>query len=270
MVLIRWLFVFVVATCSAWAIELPGRKSTWHGFVRYDFEIQGRSVIVVSPGTAAAGRPWIWHGEFFGHRPEPDIVLLGRGFHVVYMRVPDLFGSPSAIGYWDTLYRELTQKHAFSTKPALVGLSRGGLYCFNWAATYPDRVACIYADAPVCDLHSWPLGRGQGAGNAAEVPKLLKAYGVASEEQLMARALNPIDRLEPLARAGVPLLVVYGDADKAVPWPENAGVVAERYRRLGGDISLIAKPGVGHVHGLDDSTPIIDFIYRHRSRRSHP
>ena len=28
---------------------------------------------------------------------------------------------------------ELTEKHGFSNKASLVGLSRGGLYCYNWA-----------------------------------------------------------------------------------------------------------------------------------------
>jgi hypothetical protein len=43
---------------------------------------------VVAPRVAAKGRPWAWHGEFFGHRPEPDIALLGQGFHLVYLSVP--------------------------------------------------------------------------------------------------------------------------------------------------------------------------------------
>jgi hypothetical protein len=32
--------------------------------------------------AAAPGRPWAWHGEFFGHKPAPDIALLGKGMHV--------------------------------------------------------------------------------------------------------------------------------------------------------------------------------------------
>ncbi len=41
------------------------------------------------------------------------------------------------------------------------------------------------------------------------------------------------------------------------------GVIAERYKALGGNITLIAKPGVGHVHGLDDSTPLVEFLDNH-------
>ncbi len=36
------------------------------------------------------------------------------------------------------------------------------------------------------------------------------------------------------------------------------------YQALGGDITLIAKSGVKHhPHGLEDSTPIVEFIERH-------
>ena len=93
--------------------------------------------------------------------------------------------------------------------------------------------------------------------------KLLAVYGVASEDELLQRANNPIDRLQPLAKAGVPILHVSGDADEIVPLPENTGFVQERYRQLGGSMQVIIKPGVGHVHGLDDSTPIIEFIDEH-------
>jgi len=53
----------------------------------------------------------------------------------------------------------------FAEKPALIGLSRGGLYCYNWAIENPDKVACIYGDAPVCDMKSWPGGKGKGVGS---------------------------------------------------------------------------------------------------------
>ena len=65
------------------------------------------------------------------------------------------------------------------------------------------------------------------------------------------------------ADAHIPLLHVYGEADTVVPWDENTGVVAERYRKLGGSIVLIPKPGKGHhPHGLEDPTPIVEFILK--------
>ncbi len=242
----------------------PGKRSSWFGFERYDFEVDGRPVLVVRPKREAEGRPWVWHGEFFGHKPNPDIALLGRGFHVVYLSVPDMLGSPGAVVHWNALHRELTSKYHFAPKAALVGLSRGGLYCYNWAIANPDKVACLYGDAPVCDFRSWPGGKGKGPGSKRDWDLVLQRFGFKSDAEAMAYGGNPVDNLAPLATAKVPLLHVYGDADEVVPWDENTGVIAERYRKLGGDITLIAKPGVKHhPHGLDDSTPIVDFILRH-------
>lgn len=264
-------FVLGLLLSLAWGQDAPfaGKTSDWNGFTKYDFSFNDRPVTVVVPKEAAPGKPWVWHGEFFGHRPAPDVALLGRGFTIVYTQISDQFGSPTAIAHWNKLYGELTTKHGLAKKVALVGLSRGGLYCYNWASENPERVACIYADAPVCDVRSWPMGKlkptadGKRAGNSGEIPKLLKAYGVTTEDELLAKVLNPVDRLEPLAKAKIPLLHVYGDADVPVPWDENTGVIAERYKKLGGSIELIAKPGVGHVHGLDDPTPIVEFIHAH-------
>lgn len=241
--------------------RFPGQRSSWHGFERYDFTLNGRPVLVVCPPREAPGRPWVWHGEFFGHKPNPDLALLRHGFHIVYLGVPDMLGSPTAVAHWNTLHHELTSRYHFATKVALVGLSRGGLYCYNWAIANPDKVACLYGDAPVCDFKSWPGGKGKGPGSPRDWQLVLERYGFPSEADALAYPGNPIDNLAPLASANVPLLHVYGDADEVVPWDENTGVIAERYRHLGGSITLIPKPGVKHhPHGLDDSTPIIDFI----------
>lgn len=263
-----WLvFVFSVSLLAPTLVlaetdaPFPGKKSAWNGFDRYDFDVAGRPALVVVPRKSADGNPWVWHGEFFGHKPAPDIALLKQGFHVVYLSVPDRLGSPSAVEHWNSFYKTLTEQHGFAKKAALVGLSRGGLYCYNWAIANPDKVACIYGDAPVCDFKSWPGGKGQGKGSPRDWKLVLEHYGFKNEEEALAYEGNPIDQLEPLAKAKIPLLHVYGDADDVVPWDENTGVLAERYKKLGGSITLIGKKGVGHhPHGLEDSTPIVEFL----------
>jgi pimeloyl-ACP methyl ester carboxylesterase len=242
----------------------PGVRGKWQGFDRYDFEVNGPLVTVVAPRQAAKGKPWVWHGEFFGHKPDPDVALLEKGFHIAYMKVNDMLGSPAAVKHWDAMYALLTKTYSFNKKPALVGLSRGGLYCYNWAAANPGKVACIYADAPVCDFKSWPGGKGKGRGDAKNWQLVMQLWGFKDEAEALAYKGNPVDNLAPLAKNKVPLLHVFGDADDVVPWEENTGLVAERYRKLGGSIELIAKAGFGHhPHGLQDSTPIVNFILKH-------
>ncbi len=264
---VAWFGLFSVvfaAAMPAAEVQFGGQVSDWNGYEKHDFEVDGRPVLVVTPRAAAPGKPWVWHGEFFGHRPAPDIALLGKGFHIVYMQVPDMLGCPKAVAHWNAFYQELTSRYGLAKKAALVGLSRGGLYCYNWAIANPDKVACIYADAPVCDFKSWPGGKGKGKGSPGDWQLVMKQYGFATEAEALAYPDNPIDRLEPLAKAHVPLLHVFGDADDVVPWDENTGIIADRYRKLGGEIVLIRKPGIGHhPHGLDDSTPIVNFILQH-------
>jgi hypothetical protein len=179
------------------------------------------------------------------------------------MSVPDMLGSPRAVKYWNACYDTLTAQFGFAKKVALTGLSRGGLYCYNWATANPEKTACIYADAPVCDYKSWPGAFGKGKRSDRDWQLVLEQYGFKSDDEAKAYTHNPVDNLGPLASAKVPILHVFGDADEVVPWEENTGAMAERYKKLGGDISLIRKPGVKHhPHGLDDSTPIVDFVWK--------
>ncbi len=252
------------AAAPARTQSFPGKTSDYHGYRRYDFVVDGCQAIVVTPKQPAAGLPWIWRAEFFDHRPETDLALLAKGFHLVYIQVGNTFGCPSAMKHWDAFYRFLTEQHGFSPKPVLEGLSRGGLYVYNWAAAHPDRVGCIFGDNPVCDFKSWPGGKGKGPGSQGDWKKLIADYGFASEQEAMAFDKNPIDNLKPLADAKVPLIHICGDADEVVPFEENTVILKERYEKLGGSMTLIVKKGFKHhPHGLDDPTPIVEFILKH-------
>ena len=242
------------------SISFPGDKSLWNGYDRYDFIVDGRDCLVVTPKSAAPGKPWIWRTRFFGHEPQADVALLGKGFCVAYMDVQNMYGAPVAMQHMDVFYDFLTKRHGLSEKTVLEGFSRGGLFAFNWAARHPDCVSCIYVDAPVCNFKSWPGGKGKGIGSPDDWRRCLKVYGL-TEAEALAYKLNPIDTLAPLAKANVPLLHVVGDADDVVPLAENTAVVEQRYRALGGRITLIVKRGVGHQpHSLTDPTPIVNFI----------
>lgn len=257
---------FFIATLAAFAQEtnapFPGVKTEWHGCARYDFEVDGRKTLVVVPKQPAQGHPWIWRAEFFDHRPETDVALVEKGFHLVYMDVGNTFGCPDAMAHWAALHAFLVDR-GLSAKPALEGLSRGGLYVYAWAAAHPDKVSCIYGDNPVCDFKSWPGGKGKGPGSPDDWRSLISCYHFDSEQQALAYDKNPIDNLKPLAEAKIPVLHVCGDADEVVPFEENTVLLKGRYEKLGGHVELIIKKGFQHhPHGLDDPSPIVAFILK--------
>ena len=215
----------------------PGAVSRWNGFVRHDFQVDGVDVIVVEPEKPLTGRPWAWRGEFFGAYPNADIELLRNGWHLAYMKVPDLFGSPRAMRKWEKFYEVLVQKHGLSPRPGLIGLSRGALYGMAWAAEHPDRTLAVYLDNGVCDFKSWPGGRpkglGTGAGSPQEWEKLLRAFDFQNDREAIAYEGNPVDRLKPLVEARIPILLVYGDSDQTVPHRENSELIYQRYKDAG-------------------------------------
>ncbi len=244
----------MVASVSA------GDVQEWNGYERVDFELGGRASLVVLPKTPAEGKPWIWRMRFFGHEPQADIALLGKGFHVAFTDMPDLYGGLQAMAHMDAFYARVRAEYGLAEAVVLEGFSRGGLSAFNWPARNPDKVAAIYVDAPVCDIRSWPGGKGKGNGSPDDWERCKTVYGL-TEETAAGFAENPIDHLQPIAEAKIPILSVCGETDSSVPLGENTRVVETRYRELGGEITVIAKPhNEHHPHSLADPTRIVNFV----------
>ena len=76
---ISTLFVIAPAHGADWSDQ----QSAWHGFDRYDFQVDGRNCYVVVPPHPAPGNPWVWRARFPNYHPEADLILLERGFHVI-------------------------------------------------------------------------------------------------------------------------------------------------------------------------------------------
>ncbi|WP_233216518.1 alpha/beta hydrolase family protein [Blastopirellula marina] len=253
------------------AEQWPGKKSDWHGYERFDFSIDDRPAYVVVPQQAAAGNPWVWRARFPGFHAEADLLLLKRGFHVAYINTDNMFGSERAMKHWDKFYDALTEK-GLSRKVALEGVSRGGLFVYGWASRHPERVACIYADTPVCDIKSWPKGAGAGVGSQGSWDVLLKEYGLNNEEALKYDR-NPIDILAPIAEAKIPVLHIVSLNDQVVPPQENTFILAERYRKLGGEIEIMevqegTEKSQGHHFTHPNPQKVADFIEQYTANKS--
>jgi len=69
----------------------------------------------------------------------------------------------------------------------------------------------------------------------------------------------------------VPILYIINLADTVVPVDENAEIAIRTYRKLGGDVTVIRKPGLNHhPHSLRNPAPIVDFILQARGRFINP
>jgi pimeloyl-ACP methyl ester carboxylesterase len=252
-----------LATAGAYfnSASAQSTQSRYHGFKITNFEVNGCKACLVKPNHALHGKPWIWRTMFWDAFPTADLALLAAGFHLAFIDVGDTFGCPDAMKHFDVFYRTMTEEHGLAQKVALEGLSRGGLYAYRWGSENAEKVGALYGDAPVCDMKSWPGGKGKSPGDQAEWAKAIAAYHFSSDQEMLDFKGNPVDTLAPLAAAKVPVLHVCGDADSTVPVAENTDIVRQRYMALGGSFALILKHGCEHhPHGLRDPAPIVDFI----------
>lgn len=238
------------------------KVSSFFGFTDVEFVFQGHTAHLVLPKAAAKGKPWIWRARFWGHEPQTDVALLERGYHVAYCDVTELFGNQEAIALWNAFYKALHQM-GLSSKVALEGMSRGGVYAYNWAAVNPKKVSCIYADNPVLDLMSWPGGFGKAPGSKKDWELFKKDFGYQTDEEAKASKESPIHKIALIAKGGYPVLHVCGDKDELVPMEENTIPFEKMLLKAGGKITIIhKKEGKHHPHSLPNPEVIVDFILK--------
>jgi len=126
---------------------------------------------------------------------------------------------------WNAAYQLLTE-HGFSQKPVMEGTGTAAGEAYAWAIENPDKVACI-------------VGRN---------PAL---------RSLMSKT-SPLENLSPLAKAGVPLLHV---CDRTDPWfEEQTKVIEQRYKELGGEITVIINENDRRYPLAADRSRVVDFI----------
>ena len=238
----------------------PYESENFQGFELFNFELNQIKCKVVIPKKAASGHPWVLRARFWGHEPQTDVALLERGFHIAYCDVSDLYGGNEAVQRWNDFYKLMTAA-GLSKKVALEGMSRGGLIIYNWAVENSEKVACIYADAPVLDGTSWPGGLMDGKGSAPDWERFKAVYKIQSEAEIANFKGNPIHKTKEIAQAGFPMLHVVGETDKVVPIAENTTPFAKAVQQHGGNIKIISKPDNDHhPHSLKNPTPIVHFI----------
>lgn len=253
----------------------PVKEFNFHGYKGYEYDNEGVTYYIVKPHHTAVGNPWIWRARFWGHEPQVDIDLLEQGFHLTYCDVAELFGSPKAVARWNEFYG-LAVEAGLNKKVVLEGMSRGGLIIYNWAVRNTSKVACIYGDAPVMDIKSWPMNWGKCLDeNKRSMNLMFEAYGFSSVDEAMKWDKNPIDHARKIAKAKIPIIHVVGDKDEGVPVVENTALFEQRVAKYDHDVYVIHKPDVGHhPHSLDNPEPIVSFILKatghKRNMCTHP
>lgn len=261
-------FIFSIKVTNGYAQNITTETTTWKGFERINLKIEGKEAFLTRPEKPLPGNPWLWRARFPSYHTEIDSVLLTKGFHIAYINTANQFGSPKAVATWNNFYKYITTSYNLQAKVALHGHSRGGLFIYNWAKKNAEKVACIYGDAVVCDFKSWPGGLGTSKGGKKEWETLKAEYGFKTDEEAKAYSDNPINNLDALVKAEVPILHTVSLKDQVVPPNENSLLLVNNYIHLGGTATVSpCNSGIqkskGHHYDIDDPEMVVDFIMRH-------
>ena len=212
------------------------------------FSVEGHKAFLISPTNKVVGdaSPWVWYAPIQGDSDKPGGHLtwmfekfLDAGISIAGMNTAQaygLYGGPQDRALFTALYDELVRKRGLSRKPCLLAQSRGGFQIYNWAAEHPAAVACIVGIYAAYDASGWLSYTGR-----------------------------PLEHLEGLANAHVPLFNVHGDSDDRVPIEKHPAELHRRYRQFGGDATLVVVKGKGHavLPEYFQCQELVDFVISH-------
>ncbi len=232
-------------------------------------KVAGHDAYLAMPEGAEAGKktPWLWYCPSDYNLPgklEQWMMktCLSNGIAVAGINLKGDFGTPAGRAIQTAFYKELTENHGVRDKVCMLARSYGATQMYNWAAEHPEAIACLAGIYPVCNLESYP-----GLESAAGKYRMSQERFVKELKQH-----NPIDRLAPLAKLKVPIYHNTGDVDKLVPAKDNTFIVAERYKALGGDMTVTVFEGQGHNYwtGFFEDKAMAEFIIKHARAAALP
>lgn len=236
-------------------------EGIWNGFKRLDFLFEGREAILILPNEPQADKKWLYKTEYFDAFPSFEIEMLGRGYYLAHVQNISRLCPEEDTDMRPRFCEFLKSEFVLNEKCLPVGMSCGGMQAVYFAAKYPEYVAALYIDAPVLNLLSWPLGMGESQYVCRD--EFEKAIGIPIPDMLNYRN-HPIDCKEALLKSGIPVFMVCGDSDTTVPYNENGKFLADYFKANNGNLTEIVKKGCDHhPHGLEDNTPLIEFVKRY-------
>lgn len=120
----------------------------------------------------------------------------------------------------------------------VLGASAGGFTALGVAAAAPELVAAVAASYPVTDLVDLAA-----RSHRFEQHSTVHLVGELPDDLARYRQRSPVEHPERLA--GVPMLLLHGDADPVVP-VEQSERLAAAVTAAGGEVELHVYPGEGH------------------------
>lgn len=229
------------------------------GFDRIRFEFEGCMAWVVEPEKPADGSPWAWCMEwptaFQDRMGVKDLLKAGYRwvtFNPAYgWNKKPVAGNQNdeMVARRNRFQKFLVSELGLEEKCCLVGMSWGGYYSVRYASIHPECVKAMYLDAPLLDFSTLSSFKEKTWQSLRQFyPQITESYSGANDP------LQPVhpSRAAVIAKAKIPVLLVYGAVDTVVPAESNCLRFAEAFEKAGGHLLLWRDNLRGHhPHGLE-------------------
>ena len=242
------------------------RRDVWHGYARTVFDFEGHEAWVVSPSCKpAAGLPWTWTMQWADAYVDRTGVLdlLAKGWHHATIATFRHRMDAEGLRVSRAFQKFLVDGLGFAPKANLVGMSWGGFFSTRYAAAYPECVRKIYLDAPLMNFARFAEAGGSMTPTEAAAKIGPWASAPPADGDWTADPRMPVNMADRIAKAGIPVLLLYGGQDATVPPSVNCELFAERFKAAGGKIDVRKRALYGHhPHGEDPdkTSSIVDFF----------
>jgi pimeloyl-ACP methyl ester carboxylesterase len=235
----------------------------WNNFESKEFMFQDRIATIVYPSVKPNGK-MILKPEYLPAFPTFDIAMLERGYYLINIQHYSRWAPDEETHIMADFVRFCAKELGADEKCIVEGMSCGGLQGARFAQEYPELCAVLYLDNPVLNMLSmYGCGACKDDMVSAFRTEITNTYGV-DESTILNFRNSPIDYLDKLIDNKIPVLLIYGNGDPVVIFRENGNVLKEYYETNGGDIKVIVRSmQKHHPHGLDNPTPIIEFVEKY-------
>ena len=178
--------------------------------------------------------------------------LLALGYHHAHIDVFATRANPDGVAVMHRFHDYLVSL-GMAPKANLIGMSWGGFFSLRYAETYPQDVCAIYLDAPVCDAADPSQPAEHRSFSIREAWKM-------TTDEICRSPLNPLNNVQPIVAADIPIYAVTGEDDQVVSVWHNFNVLELRLKAAGAKFTVVRRDAWGHhPHGFDDITDIVRF-----------
>ena len=226
---------------------------------------------------AGEGEPLVWLHGGFGLYPAAGTDLVAQSFRIVALELPG-FGSSSGLGSART-FDELSEQVAEGieglglSRYPLHGTSFGGATALYLALNHPDRVSRLILESPAAfrppgwtppDLDTIRRGLFRHPERARRVE--IDPVVMQRQRELVNRLSLTVDRdalAVRLGDLGVPMLVMFGDADTLTP-PDLARMYCDNARDCSSALIRDAAHVISSDQPEDYATTVCEFAASRR------